>query len=414
MKITYLLTQSLDSPSGLGRYWPLARELVKLGNEIEIVALHPNFDDLDQQQYVSDGVQVKYISQMHVRKSGSQKSYFSTTRLAGIVTRATWKMTREILKTNSKIIHIGKPHPMNSISGLAGKYLKRTNLILDCDDYESASGHFQSRWQQEGIAFFERNMPKKVKAVTTNTFFMRDKLHSWEIPDAKIFYIPNGVDRERFSNCNSQNTDPIREQYKLHDKEVITYIGSLSLASHAVDLLIDCFPKVKQARPNAVLMIVGGGEDYQKLLDYAERTGYGTDIHFTGRVAPHDVGRYYALSSVSVDPVMDDDASRGRCPLKLFESWACSIPFITGNVGDRKQLIGEPPAGTLVKPGDPDSLSNAIIQVLSDKDLAYQISSQGRLRVENYYWDTLAPRMDAIYQFALSGILPELKLKGGV
>jgi len=414
MKITYLLTQSLDSPSGLGRYWPLGRELVKLGNEIEIVALHPNFDDLDQQQYISDGVQVKYVSQMHVRKSGSQKSYFSATKLVGIVTRATWKMMCEVYKSNSQIIHIGKPHPMNSISGLAGKYLNRSDLLLDCDDYESASGHFQKRWQQEGVSFFERKMPKTVKAVTTNTFFMRDKLISWGIPDAKIFYLPNGVDRERFTSRNSQNMNPIRGKYRLQDKEVITYIGSLSLASHAVDLLVDCFPKVKRSRPNAVLMIIGGGEDYQKLVYSSQKSGFGTDILFTGRVAPDEIWHYYTLSNVSVDPVMDDDASRGRCPLKLFESWACGIPFITGDVGDRKRLIGEPQAGILVRPGDPDALADAIVRVLTDKDLAHRITSVGRLRVENYYWDRLAPRMETIYKSTLTGANPDALSKGGV
>ena len=31
MRIIFLLTQDLESPSGLGRYWPLAKELARLG-----------------------------------------------------------------------------------------------------------------------------------------------------------------------------------------------------------------------------------------------------------------------------------------------------------------------------------------------------------------------------------------------
>jgi len=34
MRILFLLTQDLESPSGLGRYLPLAKELGKLGNTV--------------------------------------------------------------------------------------------------------------------------------------------------------------------------------------------------------------------------------------------------------------------------------------------------------------------------------------------------------------------------------------------
>ena len=40
MKIAFMLTQSLDSPSGLGRYGPLARELARMGHAVEVFALH--------------------------------------------------------------------------------------------------------------------------------------------------------------------------------------------------------------------------------------------------------------------------------------------------------------------------------------------------------------------------------------
>ena len=39
MKITFLLTQSLEDPSGLGRYFPLAKELARPGNEVNILAI---------------------------------------------------------------------------------------------------------------------------------------------------------------------------------------------------------------------------------------------------------------------------------------------------------------------------------------------------------------------------------------
>ena len=93
MRITFLLTQSLEDPSGLGRYFPLAKELARLGNEVNILALHPNHDSLSQPQSQVGGVKVHYVGQMHVRKVGSQKTYFSTLGLARVAFASSLRMS---------------------------------------------------------------------------------------------------------------------------------------------------------------------------------------------------------------------------------------------------------------------------------------------------------------------------------
>ena len=72
MHILFLLTQDLESPSGLGRYWPLARHLARLGHEMEIAALHPAWQSLESRVFLRDGVRVSYVAQMHVRREGNQ------------------------------------------------------------------------------------------------------------------------------------------------------------------------------------------------------------------------------------------------------------------------------------------------------------------------------------------------------
>jgi hypothetical protein len=66
--ITFLLTQDLESPSGLGRYLPLAKNLSKQGILVSILALHANFEDLKDQTLLIDNVKITYVAQMHVKK----------------------------------------------------------------------------------------------------------------------------------------------------------------------------------------------------------------------------------------------------------------------------------------------------------------------------------------------------------
>jgi glycosyltransferase involved in cell wall biosynthesis len=115
----------------------------------------------------------------------------------------------------------------------------------------------------------------------------------------------------------------------------------------------------------------------------------------TGRVPPSEVSKYFALADVSVDPVYDNDAARGRSPLKLFESWACGVPFVTAPVGDRPSILGDPPAGILSQnAGDPKSLAESIIEILESKNMAQELSQRGKQRVEAFTWDRLATELE--------------------
>jgi len=398
-RILFLLTQDLESPSGLGRYWPLARALAGHGYLVRIAALHPNWQGLSDRRYERDGVTVEYVAPMHVRKSGSQKQYYSSLGLLWVALRGTFALCRAVLRGSVDIIYICKPHPMNSLAGLLGRILRKGVLFLDCDDYEAGSNRFGAGWQQATVAFFERRMPRLVRLVTTNTHFMESKLIAWGTPAQHLVYLPNGVDHTRFGKSDPNEAARLRIHLGLEGKRVILYAGSLSLPSHPIDLLLEAFVQVHQSHPETALLVVGGGEDYPNLVEQAQTLGINQVTVFTGRVAPDRVPDYYALAEVSVDPVHDNDAARGRLPLKLFESWACGVPFVTCAVGDRQSLIGQPPAGMLTeKAGDPGSLAQAILQILDSPDLATWLRKRGLERVEEYTWERLATHLQKAYQ----------------
>lgn len=397
MRILFLLTQDLDSPAGVGRYFPLARELAKLGHQVNIAALHANFDALDQTHFKRDGVNVEYVAPMHVRKQNHNKFYYPSHQLLPLVVRATWALGHAALRTPADIIHIGKPHPMNGLAGLAARYLRGRRVFLDCDDYEAATGHFSGAWQRHVVAFFEDHLPHHVHHITTNTYFLRDRLLALGVPPERITYLPNGVDRARFTPPSSAQVEERRAALGLIGKKVVAFIGSLSKPSHPVDLLLDAFLLIHQAQSQAVLLIVGGGEEFEPLQAKARAMGLENSVRFCGRVPAPEVPLYYHLADVSVDPVYADDIARSRLPLKLFESWACGVPFVTGDVGDRRAVLGTPPAGVLTEPGDPASLARAILHILECPDRAVSLRQRGLERVELFSWERLARKLEAVY-----------------
>jgi glycosyltransferase involved in cell wall biosynthesis len=396
MRIAFLLTQSLESPSGLGRYWPLAKELARLGHAVTVLALHPDYGALQQRQFTRDGVRVHYVAQMHVLKRASSKRYFGPLRLLWVVARATWGLAWSALRTPSDAYHLGKPHPMNGLAGWLLHLLGR-RVYLDCDDYEAASNRFGGDWQRKTVAFFEDRLPEIALGITANTRFIALRLETLGIPAGRIVYLPNGIDRARFSPSACADVARLRQRLALGDRRVVLYVGSMSLASHAVDLLLEAFVMVRQVVPQAVLLLVGGGEDYDALQFHARDQGLAGSVLFVGRVSPDRVPAYYALAEVSVDPVRDDWVARSRSPLKLFESLAVGTPVVTGNVGDRRECLDGGRAGVLVPPDNARALADGIAYVLQHPQEAASMRQAAKSARERYYWDVLVHDFGRVY-----------------
>ena len=388
MHLLLLLTQDLESPSGLGRYLPLAQAWAQQGYTVTIAALHSDFERLEAKVQHLNGVDVHYLSQMHVLKRDNRKTYFSPAQLLALTLRATLRMTAFTLRHPAPLVYVCKPHPMNSVAGLVGKIFRGKRLFLDCDDDEASGNRFSGAWQRHLLRFFENWMPHRAALVTTNTHFTEARLQRLDLPSERIRYLPNGVDPARFPPVPAGELDDLRERLHLCGKRVVVYVGTLSLASHPVDLLVRAFATLHATRPDTVLLLVGGGEDFDTLQTLANDLGLRDAVVFAGRVPPDKAGYYYRLGAVSVDPVADDDAARGRSPLKLFESWLCGVPFVSADVGDRAALVG--PAGILARPGDTDALSTALGTVLDDPGVASRLRAEGLTRVEAYTWAQLA------------------------
>lgn len=395
-----MLTQDLESPSALGRYWPLSRALVGLGHQVTILALHSNFPALTERRIEREGVDVHYVGQMHVRKMGDRKEYFRPTRLLWVTTLGTWALTRAALRASADVYHLCKAHPMNGLAGaIAGPLLDRP-VYLDCDDYEAASNRFTGRWQRWMVALFEDWLPRKARGVTVNTRFLQDRLVSLGVPGGRIVYVPNGVDRQRFAGIHRSWIEDLRKQWALEGKRIAVYVGSMSLTSHPVDLLISAFAQVTRSLKDSVLVLVGGGEDLEKLRGQARGLGIEEAVRFVGRVAPDQVPAFLALADVSVDPVRDDDIARARSPLKLFESLAAGTPVVTGDVGDRRAILGDGRAGSLVAPGHVGDLAEGIVTLLREEERAWQMREAALATCKRYYWDTLVRDFARVYEIA--------------
>ncbi|MGB9724483.1 MAG: glycosyltransferase family 4 protein [Chloroflexia bacterium] len=398
MKVAFLSTSGLDYPSPLGRWFPLAKELVRRGHTVHFLTLHHDFRPEMRTPRQEEGVWVHEVGQMHVRGWGDARRPLAGPPLLRVALAATLALLRRALRLEVEAYHICKPQPMNGLAGILAARRTGRPCYLDCDDYEAEANRFSSRWQRALLRRFEDGLPPRMHGVTVNSRFLADRVEGLGVPRERIVYVPNGVERARFARHNPEAGRLLRRRYGLAGRPVILYLGTLSLTSHPLDLLLEAFALVRRKMPEAYLVLVGGGEDRPILERQVEERGLREHVLFVGAVPPAQVPDYLALGDLSVDPVRDDAVARARSPLKVFESLACGLPVVTGDVGDRREILGNGEAGLLVAPGDARALAEGIVALLGDPVRRREMAEAAREQAERYMWDRLVERFLQVYE----------------
>ncbi|HEX2980686.1 MAG TPA: glycosyltransferase, partial [Anaerolineaceae bacterium] len=229
MRITLLLTQSLESPGGGGRFFPMAKALARAGHTVTILALHHDFQSLTEKTSSIDGVTVRYMAQMHVRKVGDQKYYYGTLKLIWISFIATLALSWAALTTPCDVIQVCKSQPFNAIAAWIAHILKRVPVYIDIDDYETLNNRYSHPWQQKVVAWFEKWMPSFAEHITVSNSVLEKVVMSFGYPAERITVVPHGFDPTRFAVLDTPDCparmDAIRNQLDIaQEQRIIVFV----------------------------------------------------------------------------------------------------------------------------------------------------------------------------------------------
>ncbi len=397
MRIVFLLSQSLDSPSGRGRYFQFARGLAARGHQVHIVALHHDLQSVAARHTIQDGVEIHYVAQMHVRKVNDTTLYYGRWQLLWLVLIAALRMTVMAIRLRPEIVHVGKPHPQNSIAGLVASRWRRARLLVDCDDLEATSNYVTSPMQAAILQWFEHVLPQLADGVTTHSTFIYERLLASGVPTHKATRVPSAVDAALFMRSDAEIAAQWRSALQLDQARIVLYTGTLSLANHPVDLLLRAFSVVPAMSMPTLLVIVGGGKDLARLKQLAVELGVAQKCRFTGRIPYSLMPLFYTLAECTVDPVEADDTARARWPLKIIESLACGTPVVTGDVGDRRSMLDGGRVGVLVAPGDADALAEGIATMLARAAATPDLAATCRQATTDYALPVVIDQLLAFY-----------------
>jgi glycosyltransferase involved in cell wall biosynthesis len=209
------------------------------------------------------------------------------------------------------------------------------------------------------------------------------------INPAKIEVISSAVDLEKFKPPRDRTK--FRREIGVGDETpLIGNVGMIRPDKGQLEL-VKSAPLVLEKRPDARFVIVGQGTGILKrginVRNAIDRAGLADKIIMTGY--RWDTPNVYAACDIIVIASLRTEAS----PIVLREAFASERPVIATKVGDIPEIVRHRENGLLIEPGNTQALASAILEFISDPELAAHCAANGfRYATENFSFDKM---MDA-------------------
>jgi glycosyltransferase involved in cell wall biosynthesis len=163
-----------------------------------------------------------------------------------------------------------------------------------------------------------------------------------------------------------------------------------------VDVAIRALADLRREHADAVLVVLGEGDERGALVRLAAELGVADAVFLPGRGG--DVAEWLARAEVLVHPVRWEGFG-----LALLEAMLAERPVVASGVSSVPEIVVGGETGLLVPPDDPAALARAIGRLLADPELASRLGTAGRERARSEFSvDRMARRTLEVYEAAVT------------
>lgn len=294
---------------------------------------------------------------------------------------------------------IGKVHVIHAHdwlvahAGIALKHAYRIPLVatIHATEYGRHQGHIP-----EGMSRIIHQVEwwltyESVRTITCSNY-MRDEVERiFELPDDKITIIPNGIEYDLFKI--DHDLERLRRQFVYPDSRMVFFVGRL-VYEKGVQTVIEAMPKVLEEVPDLCFLVAGTGPHARALQIMIEELGLGQKIKMLGFVEADFLAKFYKCADITVVPSIYEPFG-----MVVLEAMVAGSPVIVADTGGLKEIVVHEETGLCFKPGNPDSLAQAMIRVLKNDGLARQLTMDAQRFIgEKYNWGRIARHTMEVYR----------------
>lgn len=314
------------------------------------------------------------------QKAGLKTAVFDSRSQADLKTLFSIK---RFLKENS--IDILHTHNYKSdIIGFLATRLTRVKWVATIHGWISSDSKL--RWY-ESLDRFVLKFAGKVICVSQNNF---DMLLNKGINQGSLAVIANGVDLEQFS-CAGPNQN-LKKSLGIEPQEIVIAIVGRLGEEKGHKVLFKALSSIAPQYSDLKCLVVGDGPLRKKLQEQVNALNLSRHIIFIGN--RQDMPDIYKICDILVNASFTEGL-----PMTILEAMASRVTVIATRVGALPLVIKNEENGILLDPGDPDTLSQAIIGLLKDVDKRKALAQQAYKDVcEHFSEQRMAENYKNLYQ----------------
>ena len=231
--------------------------------------------------------------------------------------------------------------------------------------------------------------------VIVNSNYMKNELQRlFGLPFEKINVVPNGVNITNYSGIERDYN--FRRKYAMDNEKIILFMGRL-VYEKGVQYLIGAMPKILEHYHDAKLVIAGQGGMINELKQEVYNLGLGNKVCFAGYLNGKDVGKMYKAADISVFPSTYEPFG-----IVALEAMLAEVPVVVSDIGGLNEIVNHRETGMKTYCGNPNSIADAILELLYDHKLCAEITKKAKNKVRNEYnWNKISQDTHFAYQKAI-------------
>jgi glycosyltransferase involved in cell wall biosynthesis len=275
-----------------------------------------------------------------------------------------------------KIIKKEKPDILHCILFHANIIGRLAAVGLKCKVISS----IRAREDNKPRNLFDKITQGLVDVYTTNSNALKDFVQSYGIDKNKIKVIENGIDFTKFKNtCVKTGSTLISVANLRKQKDYPTLLRALAIV---------------QKKREVELLIVGSGTDYE---DEAKTVTDTIDELKLKNVKllgyRKDVQELLSTSNIWISSTLYEGQSNS-----LLEAMMMKKTIITTDIPENSEVVRNEKEALLVPIQSPEKMADAIMRILDDKHLAFELATAAYNRVQKYDINNTINELETLYR----------------
>lgn len=257
-----------------------------------------------------------------------------------------------------------------------------------CSVHDFSFELYEKFHPKERIKYYKKNFYKSTKSsdliITGSEYTKKEILDRFDIPEKNIKVIYHGIRHDIFKVYSNLNIN-----IKLPKKFILS-VGSVEPRKNLLGLLQAYNLLDEKIKAEYKLVLVGfKGWNNSEIMSLIEQNK--ENVLYLGFVSDEDLAKIYNLASCFVYPSFYEGFG-----LPPIESMACGTPVITSNIASIPEVCLD--AALYCNPHDVKDISDKIVSVLEDENLANSLIEKGLSRSKFFDWDKSAKKHEEVFK----------------